>query len=201
MTHIFAVPLLWDSLARGIRAEAAKAGRSEALEKGVRLSLALQDFCPPLGRLLVPRIMKGVREKTLGNSIRFCISGGGKCGKDTGRTVNGCGYHLENGYGMTEIGIACVTLEKKASRRTCETVGKLFPSLESKLDAQGRLLVRGDSCYAARYAGGKRIPRDPDAWFDTGDCFTRNEKGEYTVSGRSDDLISGAEPLKLRVVE
>lgn len=192
VTHVFAIPLLWDSLARGILAEAEKTGQTERLEKGIRLSLKIQDFSPALGRIAVPKIMKSVREKTLGDSIRFCISGGGKCGRNTGRIINGCGYRLENGYGMTEIGIACVTLEKKASRRTCETVGKLFPSLSSQIDAQQHLLVRGESCYAAKYVKGERIPRDTGAWFDTGDCFSRDENGELAVLGRSDDTINGA---------
>ena len=192
VTHVFAIPLLWDSLARGIQAEAEKSGKTKELEKGIRISLLIQDLSPALGRILVPFLMRTVREKTLGNSIRFCISGGGKCGKGTGRIINGCGYHLENGYGMTEIGIACVTLKRKASRRTCETVGKLFPSLTSEIDERQHLLVKGTSCYAAKYLSGKRIERDQSAWFDTGDCFVRDEEGELTVSGRSDDIINGA---------
>ncbi len=192
VTHILAIPLLWNSLARGVLAEAAKEGKAKKLEKGVRLSLRIQDFSPALGRLLVPVLMKSVQEKTLGSSIRFCISGGGKTGRDTGRIINGCGYHLENGYGMTEIGIACVTLEKKASRRTCESVGKLFPSLSFRLDEQDHLQVRGNSCYAAKYVSGSRISRDPESWFDTGDCFSSAPDGELTVLGRSDDTVNGA---------
>ena len=192
VTHIFAVPLLWDSLARGIRAEAEKSGETAKLEKGIRLSLALQDTSPLLARALVPLLMKKVREKTLGDSVRFCISGGGMCAKDTGRTVNGCGYHLENGYGMTEIGIACVTLERRASRRTCGSVGKLFPSIEGRIGGNGHLKVRGRTCFAARYRNGKRIPRDTGAWFDTGDCFSQAPDGELTVLGRSDDIMNGS---------
>ena len=197
VTHLFAIPLLWDSLARGIRAEAEKAGRAKVLEKGIRLSLMIQDLSPALGRLLVPLLMKSVREKTLGDSIRFCISGGGKPGKDTGRIINGCGWHLENGYGMTEIGIAGLTMERKASRRTCETVGKFFPSLEIRLDDEGLLQVRGDTCYAAEYRDGVRIPRDPDSWFDTGDCFSRSADGEMTILGRADDTVNGANGQRL----
>ena len=197
VTHVFAIPLLWDSIARGIQAEAEKTGKTTRLEKGIRLSLRIQDFSPALGRMIVPVIMRSVREKILGDSIRFCISGGGKCGRNTGRIINGCGYHLENGYGMTEIGIASVTLEKKASRRTCKTVGKLFPSLVSEIDAHQHLLVKGESCYAAEYAAGKRIEREAGAWFDTGDCFSRNEKEELTILGRSDDTINGADGQRI----
>ena len=192
VTHIFAVPILWDSLARGIVSEAEKSGMSEKLEKGIKLSLKLQDLSPAIGRAVVPLLMKKVQDSTLGKSVRFCISGGGMCGAGTGRIVNGCGYHLENGYGMTEIGIACVTLEKKASRRNCRSVGRIFPSLAAQISDEKHLLVKGDSCYAARYVRGTRIARDPSLWFDTGDCFEMLPDGEMVILGRSDDIVNGS---------
>ena len=191
VTHIMAVPLLWDALARGIKAEAEKMGESERLEKGIGISLKLQDRFPALARFIVPKMMKSVQKKTFGSAIRFCISGGGICGTDTGRIVNGCGYHLENGYGMTEIGIASVTLYKKASKRDCTSVGKMFPSLKYKIDERGHLLVRGESCYQAKYSGGERIIRNADEWFDTGDCFCELPDGNLKILGRSDDIING----------
>ena len=203
VTHIFAIPLLWDMLAKGITAEAEKTGQTAKLEKGISLSLKLQDNFPHLARSIVPKIMKSVRDKTLGPAVQFCISGGGACGKDTGRIVNGCGYHLENGYGMTEIGIACVTLHKKASRRDCTTVGRLFPSLEAKIDNEGQLLIKGDSCYEASYKDGVRILRNKDEWISTGDSFAMADDGELTIIGRTDDLINGAngERISLEAVE
>ncbi|MBR4342505.1 MAG: non-ribosomal peptide synthetase [Lachnospiraceae bacterium] len=192
VTHIMAVPLLWDALARGIKAEAEKTGEAERLEKGIKISLKLQDNFPALARFLVPKMMKSVQKKTFGKAVRFCISGGGICNSDTGRIVNGCGYHLENGYGMTEIGIASVTLHKKASKRDGSSVGKMFPSYSYRINEEGHLLVRGDTCYYARYTDGKRIERNKDEWFDTGDCFLELPDGNMKILGRSDDIINGA---------
>ncbi|MBO2517227.1 MAG: hypothetical protein CW338_08165 [Clostridiales bacterium] len=143
--------------------------------------------------MLVPVLMKKIRRETLGDSISFCISGGGACNKDTFRIVNGCGYHLENGYGMTEIGIACVTLKKKAGDRDGKTVGKIFPSLNTSLSSNGHLMVKGDSCFAYRYADGVPVPRDTEAWFDTGDCFDTEKDGELLFKGREDDLINSSD--------
>ena len=192
VTHIMAVPLLWDALARGIKSEAEKLGESKKLEKGIRLSLKLQDSFPALARLIVPKMMKSVQSKTFGRAVSFCISGGGIIGKDTGRIVNGCGYHLENGYGMTEIGIACVSLLKKASMRDGTSVGKMFPSLTYKIDENNHLWVRGDSCYCATYTSEGKIERNRDEWFDTGDCFSEQPDGNLQILGRSDDIINGA---------
>lgn len=197
VTHIFAIPLLWDSLAEGILKEAAQTGQSEKLERAVGLALRLQNAVPALSRFLVPLMFRQVAEKTLGSSVQFCISGGGACRRDTMRIVNGCGYHLENGYGMTEIGIASVTLEKKAGSRDGSSVGKPFPSLRYRIGDGDRLNVLGDTCYAAEFIDGKRIPRDTDAWFDTGDCVRLREDGHIVVIGRSDDLFSDADGRRI----
>lgn len=193
VTHIFAVPLLWDSLANGIKKEAESSGLTDRLNKGIELSLKIQNFSPALGRVIVPRLMHSVQSKALGSSVRFCISGGGICRNDTFRIVNGCGYHLENGYGMTEIGIASVTLKNKASRRDGKTVGHFFPSLKTCIGADNRLSVKGTSCYAYRYKDGKAIARNGDEWFSTGDCFAASPENEMTILGRSDDMINSAD--------
>lgn len=193
VTHIFAVPALWDTLADGIVNEAANSNQSDRLNKGIEISLKIQDLSPWLGRLLVPLLMKEVQEKTLGVAVRFCISGGGICRKKTFQIINGCGYHLENGYGMTEIGIVSVTLKKKARERTGKTVGSVFPSVIANIDAHDHLLINGTSCFAYQYTDGTAKPRIKDEWFDTGDCFSRTEDGELIIKGRSDDLINASD--------
>lgn len=192
VTHVFAVPAMWDTLCLRIRAEVERRGIADKFDKAARLSLRLQDVFPRLGKLVAAALFSGARKQTLGKSIRFLISGGGVLKTETLRTINAIGYTLENGYGMTEIGIACVTLRKKASERAGAAVGKPFPSLEFRIDELGQLCVKGQSCHTARYIGGKRVPRAADEWFETGDSFSQNAHGEYAIFGRLDDMINGA---------
>lgn len=191
VTHVFAVPLLWDTMNSRIRQEVAERGIEKQFDKLIKISLKLQDICRPVGEAFAKVVFSSVRKKTLGKRIYFCISGGGMLSKETLPLINGLGYPLENGYGMTEIGIASVTT-RKASQRHGISVGKPMPSLQFKLDDRGQLLVKGTSCFTARYENGAAVPRDPEAWFETGDLFRKEENGEYACVGRLDDLVNGA---------
>ncbi len=190
VTHIFALPIFWNTVADGILRGAKRTGQSEKLEKGIRLSLALQNGpFPVLGQRLARGLMRSVQTQALGTAVRFCITGGGAIRTDTMRIINGVGYPLYNGYGMTEIGIASVELRKKAGERMEGTVGRLFPSMEGKLG--DTLQVRGWTCFCARYENGVRIPHDPMEWFDTQDCLTDSGDGLLTFAGRQDDMLNG----------
>ena len=56
-----------------------------------------------------------VQKNILGKEIRFLIAGGSVLSRDTLETLNGVGYNLYNGYGMTEIGVTSVELSKDES--------------------------------------------------------------------------------------
>ncbi|MBQ4159206.1 MAG: AMP-binding protein [Clostridia bacterium] len=197
VTHIFAVPLLWDTMAARIREEVSARGIQTAFDRAVKISLFLQDICPPVGRLFAGIAFKSVRTKTLGDSISYMISGGGMLKSETLPLINAMGYPLENGYGMTEIGIACLTTRKKPSARKGLSVGKPFPGLTFRLDDTGQLTVRGSSCHTASYENGIKTVHNLDEFFETGDIFTVSEEGEYFFKSRKDDLINGANGERL----
>ncbi len=190
VTHIFGVPLLWDSIAQGVRAKAEERGEAQKLDKAVALITKISRVSPAVGRACSALLLREARGATLGASVRFCISGGGCLKAGTIELIRALGYRLENGYGMTEIGIACVSLKDRFDGRA--SVGSPFPSLEFTLGDGGRLSVRGASVNTAFYSDGRRVLRDPSEWFDTGDCFQLDDKGEWSIVGRIDDLVNGS---------
>ncbi len=191
VTHIFALPIFWNAVADGVLRTAKRTGQAEKLEKALRLSLALQNGpFVRLGQALARTLMRSVRQRALGVAVRFCITGGGAIRQDTLRLINGVGYPLYNGYGMTEIGIASVELRKKARDRLKGSIGTPFPSLEWHIGGE-TLLVRGQTCFTARYENGLRSPHDPYEWFDTGDCVRAGDDGCLYFSGRGDDMLNG----------
>ena len=198
VSHVFAVPLLWDSLADGVIREAKKTSQLDKLEKGIKISLALQNFSPALGHFVASKILfKSVRERLLGNGISIGISGGGAIRPDSLRLMNAIGYPLHVGYGMTEIGITSVDLRRKPRELMESSVGKPLPSLEYQLrvdDETGgdMLWVRGISCFSARYIGGEIVSHSPDEWYCTGDFFRKDENGNYFFVGRNADMINGS---------
>jgi len=196
VTHVFAVPLLWDTMTARIKKTVEERNITSKFEKMMKISLKLQTAVPFLGRWFASVVFSSVHKQALGNKIKYCISGGGMLSKDTLPLINAIGYPLENGYGMTEIGVASLST-KKAGQRKGLGVGKPMDSLEFRLDENGQLLVRGKSCYTYRYVGGERIASVPGEYFETGDLFSVDETGEYLFIGRMDDLVNGANGERL----
>lgn len=197
VTHVFAIPLLFNAIAAGVRKKAQELGASEQLEKALRLSIRLQTLLPRLGARFVRGVlMRGIRQRALGPSVRFCITGGGFVGSDTLYLCNALGYALYNGYGMTEIGIGSVELRLRARDRLSGSVGRPFPSAAYKIE-NGELLVNGPTLFSAMLEDGNLIARDPEAWYATGDMARCDEDGFYYIDGRLDDRIvtSGGENL------
>ncbi|MBQ1272460.1 MAG: non-ribosomal peptide synthetase, partial [Clostridia bacterium] len=124
-----------------------------------------------------------------GDCINFCISGGSAINPSTLELINGMGYHLCNGYGMSEIGIPSVDLSRRMKDRVLGTIGKPFSSVAYRIDCDGKLLVKGDSLCGRMIVDGLDCPMGE--WFNTGDLMTRDDKGRYRIGGRASDLVFG----------
>lgn len=118
VTHFFAVPAVWEQTARQLLREAERQGQKEKLLRAVRFSNGLQSVFPRLGARLARRVLfRRVREQALGTEPMFCISGGGFLQPQAAELMNGLGYGMHNGYGMTETGILSVELSRRAKWR------------------------------------------------------------------------------------
>lgn len=190
VTHLFAIPLLWNSVASNVKKKLKNMGDEyiEKLEKGLRLSIFLQTIFPVFGRKFVSRFFfKKVRNNLFGESLTFCISGGSFISEETLRIINGLGYPLYNGYGMTEIGIASANFSLKAKERISGSIGNPFPSHEFKIENK-QLFARGKSLFSSYIDDGKLTFYDND-WFSTGDSAYYDVNGNIHIDGRLDDLI------------
>lgn len=203
VTHVFAVPMLWHTVCREIMREVEKKDEKtqKRFSKGLEISLKIQSVFPQFGKWFAAKIFKEVQEKSFGDSIKFMISGGGYITNETLRTINGIGYPLFNGYGMTEIGISSVELRKKAKYRILGSIGKPFESLEYKI-SDGTLRVRGKSICSRIITKDEVVEVDHEEWFDTKD-LAKNKSGVYYICGRKDDLFvsRGGEKISPDFVE
>lgn len=189
VTHIFAVPLLWNAICKGALREAEKSGQQKKLEKALSLSMKLQKL--PFGKALAKRLLQDVRNRLLGDSIRFCISGGSYISPATLGFFNAMGYPLYNGFGMSELGITSVELSKKASDRALGSIGKPFVLVQYRIGDNGHLLVKGESTCKQLLINGQ--PQTMDTWLDTGDLVSADHDGRYYINGRESDLVFGAD--------
>ena len=188
VTHIFAIPLLWERIYETATAEIEKRGEKTAkkFDKGMRIMDRIGDV-PLLGNLFSKLAFREVREGIFGESPRFCISGGSRISPEALRFFNHIGYRLANGYGMSEIGIVSVELSDSRKKLRDGAVGKPISGMECRVGDDGELEVRGASMASAIYLDGKRHAYD-GAWFSTHD-LARIEDGRLFILGRADDLI------------
>ncbi len=192
VTHFFAIPAVWVLAVRGLLAEAKKQGKEETLRKGVKISNKLQDICPKLGLFVARKILfKDVREQIFGGNVSFCISGGGFLPDEAVEILNGIGYALHIGYGMTETGITAVELSEKPKVRNLNTVGKPLMGVEYIINDDGVLCVKGDVLHSAIITDNGREERQKGEYFVTEDSCEVDESGRWCLKGRQDDIIIG----------
>lgn len=188
VTHIFAVPMLWNTVyEQAMRTIRSRGPETLArFEKGMAIQKKVRGV--PVLRGLVSKILfREVRQALFGDSIRFLICGGSEVKPEVLTFFNAIGYYIANGYGMTELGITSVELSPNPAVRDQASVGQPLSSVEYRLDGQGLLLVRSAGMARAIFDG-VTWTKHGDDWFHTGD-LARECNGTWFILGRSDDLV------------
>lgn len=185
VTHIFAVPLVWETIYRQAMQKIEARGEKtfKKFQKGLKLASQNAFF-----KRLTHSAFGEVRENIFGDSIRFLISGGSGISKDVLRFFNGIGYHLANGYGMTEIGITSFEVSSDPKELNTGSIGRPFSFTEYDVNGQGELLTRSKTMASRILQDKKERVVDSGQWFNTHDLAQRID-GKYYVVGRKDDLI------------
>ena len=189
VTHIFAVPLFWNSIEREILKGVKEKGLETKFNKGLNLTLKLQKLFPYFGLKLSKFIMRDVTNNLFGRHVYFCITGGGYIKDSTLRLINALGYPLYNGYGMSEIGITSVELSKRVSDRLKNSIGHPFDSVEYKID-NNELYVKGKSISHKAIINKDVVTIALDDYFKTSDIMEYIDD-RYYIKGRLDDLYIG----------
>lgn len=183
VTHIFAVPLFWNTVYKTFVFKLKQKDNATQKKFAKAFAFIKKTKSPFLTRVL----MKSVRDNIFGESIKFLISGGSAISTEVLEFFNGIGYHLANGYGMSEIGITSVELSNSFSKLTDGSVGRPFSRVEYAINESGELIVKGPSLASAVYINGKK-EESPDGWYNTHD-MAKCENGRYFILGRHDDMI------------
>lgn len=198
VTHIFAVPMLWNAISNEIIKEVSLKDEKikKKFKKGITLCSKMQNIFPKLGLSLSKRLMKDVQNQVFGDTIKFLITGGGYISSSTIELINGIGYPLYNGYGMSEIGITSVELRKKIKYRINASIGKPLPTVSYKID-NDILFVKGSSICSRIITKDKEYEIDHNQWFETNDIVKKDKKGYYYILGRNDDVVISSNGEKI----
>ena len=194
-THVFSVPLFWDSLAQSTTRKFAMLDekKQELMKKLIAYNLHEIDKSEA-GLAASSIARKKVQNLLLGSSVRYCISGGGFLSNETQRTINGLGYPLYNGFGMTEIGVTSVELSPNVEERLLGKIGKPLHNVSYKIE-DGQLFVKSPTIHVREIIGGKdkETELDKDGYFPTGDIAEISEDGRCLIKGRQKDVIINAD--------
>ena len=202
-THIYCVPLFWDSLAQNIVRKVALEGPKKAalLDKMIAYNThKISAF--EAGIASTPFALSAVQKNIFGSKVRYCISGGGYISEKTMNIINGIGYPLYNGYGMTEVGITSVELSPKVENRLKSSIGRPLEGITYKIDPTdekisgpnlGELLIKSNITHVREIVGGvEKAPDLEDGFLRTGDIVFRDISGNFFIKGRIKDIIINA---------
>jgi acyl carrier protein len=198
VTHILSVPMFYDEVAQTVIRTADLKGpkAKKILEK--KLAFATKQIGKKeAGLASLPFLERLLKRQVFGPQVVFCISGGGYLTPKTAAVMNGLGYPLYNGYGMTEIGIVSVELSDRVEERLKCSIGHPFHGVSFKIvpfeagnAGEGELYVRSPMMHCAEIVGGQRRETSfPDGWFPTGDVAAVDDAGRYYLRGRRKDTI------------
>ena len=193
ITHVYSVPLFWDSISLSATRKFAlqSAEKQALLDKMIKYNLKEID-AKEAGFAANPLVNDKVKANILGKKVRYCISGGGYLSNETLRTINGLGYPLYNGYGMTEIGVTSVELSKDVKVRLCGRIGHPLHNVEYKINEDNELLVKSPTIHIREIiAGVEKETQLDNGYFHTGDIVAQ-EENEYLIKGRMKDVIINA---------
>lgn len=191
VTHVYSVPLFWDSLSQSVKRKFAlqSAEKQALLEKMIAYNLKEID-AKEAGLASKKFVNNKVKKVILGKKVVYCISGGGYLSLDTLKTVNGLGYPLYNGYGMTEVGVTSVELSPDVKQRLLGYIGKPLHGVTYKVDSKtNELLIKSPTIHVREIIGG--VEKDTvldDGFLHTGDIVKKEATG-FLMKGRSKDVI------------
>ena len=198
VTHVYSVPLFWDSLAQSLVRKADLEGpkKAEIISKMIAFNThkISAEEAGQGASLIALGIVQG---QLLGKKIRYCISGGGYISAETMNIINGIGYPLYNGYGMTEAGVVAVELSPKVEYRLKGSIGKPLHGVEFKLRNTtklhpnvGELMIKSNITHRIEIINGvEQTPELIDGFMPTGDIASKDETGFYYIKGRIKDII------------
>ena len=183
VTHIFAVPLLWEKTYQAAIKEIRNKGDKvyQKYLKGKKLV-----HVPLLGRFIKKYGFKEVRDQLFGNSVFFMISGGSFISNEVLSFFNDIGYHLANGYGMSEVGITSVELSLKDKWLSSGSIGEPLLGLKYVINEKGELIVKGKTL--AYYVIEGKNKTFINGEYNSLDLAHVNN-GHFYLEGRKDDIV------------
>ena len=172
------VPRLWQMLYAGIM-------------KKVNASFvtrALFNLCKKVHSLKFSRFIFAAVHKKMGGHVDYCVCGGAPLDKEVGEGLSALGFHLLEGYGMTEM--APIIAFTRPGDYICGCAGLPLPSVDCKI-VNGELCCKGNNLMKGYYNRLEETAEviDADGYLHTGDLGYLDERGRVYITGRTKEII------------
>jgi long-chain acyl-CoA synthetase len=198
-TALLAVPRLctavWDGVQAGVQARGRFAVR--AFDALLAASVAVRRHANVrIGRWLFRAV-----HARLGGALELIGCGGAKLPGELAWRLEGLGFRVLTGYGLTETSPVLTFNNPRHSQLGSE--GRPLPGVEvriadEKSGARGEILARGPNVFAGYWqnAAATAGAFTADGWFRTGDLGRIDDDGYLHVVGRTKELIVLADGKK-----
>ncbi|HEX6998088.1 MAG TPA: AMP-binding protein [Gammaproteobacteria bacterium] len=191
-TALLAVPRLAVALWEGVESAVRARG-----ERQTRFFFRMLDFSIAVRRhtgLRLGKLLFRAVHARLGKDLDLIGCGGAKLGADLEWKLEGLGWRVLTGYGLTETSPVLTFNRPGAVRLGSE--GRPLPGVELRIDpvpgqVHGEIVARGPNVFAGYWANPEatREAFTADGWFRTGDLGFLDEDGYLHIVGRSKEVI------------
>jgi long-chain acyl-CoA synthetase len=177
-TIIIAVPQMLEIFAANVE---------KKLPPFLRPSIRLSFFLKSRLGINAGKVIFGKVHKALGGKIKVLASGGARLSPDVMETLEGIGFKVVEGYGLTET--SPVAAFNPLNKRKPGSVGKPLMGTEIKIK-DGEILIQGPIVMKG-YRGKPRETAEvmEDGFFHTGDLGYMDKDGYVFITGRKKEMI------------
>ncbi|MCR5413335.1 MAG: AMP-binding protein [Kiritimatiellae bacterium] len=191
--HIFGICATYTMLSAGVACGVCPDFR-RIHDVFVRFRADFAFLVPALADILAAKLERRGKsaEDALGWPIRWILTGGAPLSRRIYERLTALGVPTMSGYGLTETA-ACYSMAVFAGGpRPCSAGGvSRHPKVETKVSAEGELLVRGPNVMKGYYKSPEATAKviDEDGWFHTGDSGRIDDDGTVWITGRASRTI------------
>jgi long-chain acyl-CoA synthetase len=134
---------------------------------------------------------------SIGPTLRLLVSGGARLDPAVAQRLEGLGYEVLSGYGLSETA-PVLTFNVRGHVRHA-SAGRPLPGVELRVDPAGEVQARGPNIFAGYWndAAATRGAFTADGWFRTGDLGHVDDEGYLHITGRLRELLVLADGKKL----
>ena len=193
-TILLGVPRLYGALLSALELEVA--GRGRGVAAALHLALGVSTWTRRrLGLRWEARLLRPLRAR-VGPKLRLLTSGGAALEPAVARKLEGLGWEVASGYGLTETS-PMLTMNLPGSGRP-DSAGQPIPGVELRIarpaggaGADGEIETRGPGVFTGylNLPGKTREAFTADGWFRTGDLGHLDSDGFLYVTGRVDEML------------